>query len=68
MKLVIVMQNIYYLWFDVVLILKWIKNFDMICLFVELFVEMVLIVDVSDGLDQKIIKIIVFIDSKTDCW
>ena len=68
MKLVIVMQNIYYLWFDVVLILKWIKNFDMICLFVELFVEMVLIVDVSDGLDQKIIKIIVFIDSKTCCW
>ena len=33
------------------------ENVDLICLFVELFAEMVLIVDVTDGLDQKIIKI-----------
>ena len=39
----------------------------MICLFGELFAEMVLMVDVSDGLDQKIIEIIVLMDSKTRC-
>ena len=33
------------------------ENVDLICLFVELFAEMVLIVDSCDGLDQKIIKI-----------
>ena len=31
----------------------------MICKYVELFAEMVLMVDVSDGLDDVIIKIIV---------
>ncbi len=40
------------------------KCFD-VCLFVELFAEMVQMVDVSDGLEKKIIKKVVFIDYST---
>ncbi len=50
------------------IIVKWIEIIDMICLFVELLAEMVLMVDVSDGLDDIIIKIIVFMDCSTRSW
>ena len=50
------------------LILKSIENNGIICLFVELFAEMVLMVDVSDGLEDKIIQNVVFIDLSTCCW
>ena len=49
-------------------ILKSIENNDIVCLFVELFAEMVLMVDVSDGLEDKIMKNDVFIDWSTCCW
>jgi hypothetical protein len=50
------------------IILKSIENNDIICLFVELFAEMVQMVDVSDGLEEKIMKNAVFIDFSTCCW
>jgi hypothetical protein len=34
------------------IILKSMENVDIVCLFVELFAEMVLMVDVSDGLED----------------
>jgi hypothetical protein len=36
------------------IILKSLENNDIVCLFVELFAEMVQMVDVSDGLEDKI--------------
>ena len=50
------------------IILKSIENNDIVCLFVELFDEMVLMVDVSDGLEDKIMKNDVFIDYSTSSW
>jgi hypothetical protein len=44
------------------IIIKSIGNNDIVCLFVELFAEMVLTVDVGDGLEDKIMKNAVFID------
>ena len=44
------------------IIIKSIENNDIVCLFVELFAEMVLTVDVGDGLEDKIMKNAVFID------
>jgi hypothetical protein len=44
------------------IIIKSIGNNDIVCLFVELFAEMVQMVDVSDGLEDKIMKNAVFID------
>ena len=44
------------------IIIKSIENNDIVCLFVEFFAEMVLMVDVSDGLEDKIMKNAVFID------
>ena len=44
------------------IILKSIENVDIVCLFVELFAELVLLVDVGDGLQNKIMKKVDFID------
>jgi hypothetical protein len=44
------------------IIIKSIGNNDIVCLFVELFAEMVLTVDFGDGLEDKIMKNAVFID------
>ena len=41
--------------------------FGIVCLFVELFAEMVQMVDVSYGLEDKIMKNAVFIDFSTCC-
>ncbi len=49
-------------------ILKSIENNDIVCLFNELFAEMVQMVDVSDGLWDKIMKNVVFIDYSTSSW
>ncbi len=50
------------------IILKSLENNDDVCLFVELFAEMVQMVDVSDGLEEKIMKKDVFIDYSTSSW
>ena len=50
------------------IIIKSIGNNDIVCLFVELFAEMVLMVDVSDCLEDKIMKNAVFINWRTGCW
>ena len=44
------------------IIIKSIENNDIVCLFVELFAEMVLMVDVSDCLEDKIMKKVDFFD------
>jgi hypothetical protein len=49
------------------IILKSIENFDIVCLFVELFAEMVLLVDISDGLQNKIMQKVDFIDWSNVC-
>ncbi len=36
------------------IIIKSIEKNDIVCLFVELFAEMVLMVDVSDGIERKL--------------
>ncbi len=43
-------ENLRLCWFDVVLSSNSIEKNDIVGLFVELFAEMVLMVDVSDGL------------------
>ncbi len=55
-------KDLHLCWFEVVLSLNSIENNDIVCLFVELFAKMVLMVDVSDGLEDKIMKNAVFID------
>ncbi len=50
------------------IILKSIENNDVVCLFAELFAEMVQIIDVSDGLEDKIMKNDVFIDYSSCFW
>ena len=55
-------KNLLLCWFEVVLSSNLIEKNDIVCLFVELFAEMVLMVDVSDGLEDKIMKNDVFID------
>ena len=50
------------------LILKSLENNDVVCLLVELFAEMVQMVDVSDGLEDKIMKNFVYFDWNTCCW
>ncbi len=50
------------------IILKSIENTDIVCLFVELFAEMVQMVDISDGLEDKIMKNAVFIDWSSCFW
>ena len=55
-------KNLLLCWFDVVLSSNSIEKSDIVCLFVELFAEMVLMVDVSDCLEDKIMKKVDFFD------
>ena len=55
-------KNLFLCWLNVVLSSNSKEKNDIVCLFVELFAEMVLMVDVSDGLQNKIMKKVDFID------
>ena len=63
----LVQKNLLLCWFDVVLSSNSKEKNDIVCLFVELFAEMVLMVDVSDCLEDKIMKKVDFIDWSTVC-
>ncbi len=55
-------KDLHFCWFDVVLSSNSIENNDIVCLFVALFAEMLLMVDVSDCLEDKIMKKVDFFD------
>ena len=58
----LVKKNLHLRWFECGIILKSLEKNDVVCLFAELFAEMVLMVYVSDGFEDKIMKKVVFID------